>query len=103
MSQWHKVATEDDVNDGEPFVADVGDIPLALYRLNGEYFALGDICPHQGDVRLSDGYLVDDTIECPLHQSCFAIRSGKVLEPPAEEDVPSYPTRVENGAIYVEV
>jgi nitrite reductase/ring-hydroxylating ferredoxin subunit len=103
VSQWHKVASVDEINVNEPFVADVGEIPLALYRLDGEYFAIGDICPHRKTIRLSDGYLVDAAIECPLHQSCFSVRTGKVLKPPAKDDVASYPTRVEDGEIYVEI
>ena len=103
MSEWHKVATVGEVNPDEPYVADVGEVPLAVYLIDGEYFALGDICPHQGDIRLSDGYCAEGWIECPLHQSQFSVRDGKVLAPPAREDVPSYPTRVEAGAIYVEL
>ncbi|WP_205007826.1 non-heme iron oxygenase ferredoxin subunit [Sphingosinithalassobacter portus] len=99
--EWVRVAAESDVVEGEPFASEYGENAIALYRYEGTIFAIGDICPHE-DVRLSEGWLEGDRIECPLHQSCFEIRTGKVIEGgPAYEDVAAYDVRVEDGAVFV--
>lgn len=101
MSDWARVADASEIVDGEPFAAEWQEEPIALYRHEGTIFAIGDICTHE-HVRLSDGWLEGDRIECPLHQSCFEIRTGRVIEGgPAHEDVPSYIVKVEGGAVFV--
>lgn len=102
MASWHRVASADQVTEGGVLAVEVEGVPLGIYVLGNEYFALGDVCPHQGDVYLSDGYLEGETIECPLHQSCFSIRTGEHLSAPAEDDVVAYPVRVDGGELYVE-
>ncbi|WP_156679284.1 Rieske (2Fe-2S) protein [Sphingomonas profundi] len=102
MTEWTRIGRDEDVVDGEPFAAALDDgTAVALYRFEGAVYAIGDICPHE-DVRLSEGFLDGGTIECPLHQSCFEIRTGKVIEGgPAYEDVPSFDVRNEDGALFV--
>jgi len=101
MSDWVRIADESDVKDGEAFASEYDGEAIALYRYEGQICAIGDICTHE-HVRLSDGWLDGDRIECPLHQSCFEIRTGKVIEGgPAYEDVPAYAVRVEEGGIFV--
>lgn len=103
MAEWHRVASEDEIKEGEAFPVTLAGAAIALYRLEGSLYAIGNICPHQGDVLLSDGFVDGDKIECPMHQSCFDIRTGKVLGPPAQQDVPVYPVKVEDGAVFVHV
>lgn len=103
MSEWHRAAQATEVEEGTPCPVQVGATPIALYRIGGDIYALGDRCTHDPTVRLSDGFVDGDQIECPMHQSCFAIRTGKVMGPPAREDVACYPIRIEAGVVYVEV
>ncbi len=103
MAEWHRVASEDEIKEGEAFPVTAAGAAIAVYRLEGALYAIGNICPHQGDVLLSDGFVDGDKIECPMHQSCFEIRTGKVLGPPAQQDVPAYPVKVEDGAVFVRV
>ena len=101
MIDWTRIAHEADIAEGEPFASELGEEAIALYRYEGEIYAIGDICPHE-HVRLSDGYLDAGVIECPLHQSCFEIRTGKVIEGgPAYQDVDRYEVRVEDGGVFV--
>ncbi|HEX4737319.1 MAG TPA: non-heme iron oxygenase ferredoxin subunit [Allosphingosinicella sp.] len=101
MSDWVRIADESDVSDGEAFASEVEGEAIALYRYEGAIYAIGDVCTHE-HVRLSDGWLDGDRIECPLHQSCFEIRTGKVIEGgPAYEDVPAYAVKVEGGGVFV--
>ena len=98
---WVRIADEGDVVDGEPFASEYHGEAIALYRYEGTVHAIGDLCTHE-QVRLSDGWLDGDRIECPLHQSCFEIRTGKVIEGgPATEDVPLYAVRIEEGGVFV--
>ncbi|HSH89805.1 MAG TPA: non-heme iron oxygenase ferredoxin subunit [Ramlibacter sp.] len=103
MSGWHKACALEEVWEGAPLGLEVEGRPIALYRFGDEVHAVGDICPHQKDVKLSEGFLDGDTIECPMHQSCFHVKTGKVLGPPAREDLPVYPVRVDNGQVLVEI
>ena len=103
MSSWHKACALEDVWEGAPLGVEVEGKPIGLYRFGDEIHAVGNICPHQKDVKLSEGYLEGDTIECPMHQSCFHVKTGKVLGPPAREDLPVYPVRVEDGQVLVEL
>ena len=101
MTEWIRVADQGDVVDGTAFPADLGDREIALYRFDGEVYAIDDICTHER-VRLSDGWLDGDRIECPLHQSCFEIRTGRCIEGgPAWQDVRSYAVKIEDGGVFV--
>lgn len=101
MSEWVRVAALEDVVEGEAFPSERNGEAIALYREGAEIFVIGDICPHE-TVRLSEGWLENGAIECPLHQSCFEIRTGKVIEGgPAYEDVACYRVKIEDGAVFV--
>src|SRR5207244_12349825 len=66
----------------------------------GNVYATDNICTH-AYAGLSDGWLDGEVIECPLHAARFDIRSGKVLDPPATEDLKTYPVRIVDGEIQV--
>jgi 3-phenylpropionate/trans-cinnamate dioxygenase ferredoxin subunit len=74
--------------------------PIAVIRDGDEVFALRDVCSH-AEVALSEGEIVDGTIECWLHGSCFDVRSGKPTNPPAVQPVPTYRVKIEGDDIYV--
>lgn len=101
MTQWHRASALDDVWEGTPLAVSVEGQQIALYRFGSEVHAIGDLCPHQKDVKLSEGYLDGDTIECPMHQSCFNVRTGQVLSPPARENLPVFEIRIEDGQVFV--
>lgn len=103
MAQWHCAGALDDVWEGAPLAVTLGEAPIALYRFGDEVHAVGDICPHQKDVKLSGGYFDGETIECPMHQSCFNVKTGQVLSPPARDDLPVFKVRIEGGKVFVEV
>lgn len=101
MTGWTRIADESAIVEGEAFAAELDGAGIALYRHEGDVYAIGDICTHE-HVRLSDGWLEGDRIECPLHQSCFEIRTGKCIEGgPAWQDVPAYAVKIEDGAVFV--
>ena len=99
-SDWHRIAALSDLRESEPLAASLGDHPIALYRVDGMVYAIGDVCTHDF-ARLSGGFVEDGVIECPLHQAAFDIRTGQCLSPPATADLPIYEVRIDGDAVYV--
>jgi naphthalene 1,2-dioxygenase system ferredoxin subunit len=97
---WVRAASRGDLAEGEPLGAEVAGRSIALYDIDGNLFATDNICTH-AYARLSDGWLDGEVIECPLHAARFDVRTGKVLDPPATEDLKTYPVRVVDGEIQV--
>jgi nitrite reductase/ring-hydroxylating ferredoxin subunit len=95
---WHDVAPEGDFLKEIPKVVQVGEDRVAVFRLDDGFYAISDVCTHEYAL-LSEGFCEDGKVECPFHQACFDIRTGKVLNEPAEIDVETYPTRVEGGVV----
>ena len=102
MSQWHDVGPIGLVEEGEVAAVAAGGKPIALFLLNGKHHALHDLCTH-GEARLSDGFVEDGCIECPLHQGMFDICTGAPRKAPVTEGVASYPVRTLDGRIEIEV
>jgi 3-phenylpropionate/trans-cinnamate dioxygenase ferredoxin component len=97
---WIKVASRGDVASGEVIGIEAGDRSIAIYDSDGTLYATDNVCTH-AYACLSDGWLDGDIIECPLHAARFDIRTGKVLDPPATEDLKTYPVRVTGDDIEV--
>ena len=93
-----------DVADGEAHRFDVGEHRIALVRLSGDWYALGDRCSH-ADFSLSEGeVLVDEcALECWKHGSAFDLRTGEPQSLPATRPVPTYEVKVEGDEVWVEV
>ena len=73
---------------------------LAVYNVNGEFYATENFCPHRG-APLSDGVLCGHVIECALHGWQFDVRSGECLT--VEERIRSYKVKIEEGLVKIEV
>ena len=97
---WDAVAKVGDLAPGEMMYVEVGDDPVVLINLNGDFYALSDICTHQ-DASLSDGEIVGDEIECPLHGGAFDIRTGQPAAFPVVVPVETYRVRVAGDTVEV--
>jgi nitrite reductase/ring-hydroxylating ferredoxin subunit len=97
------VAAVADIPDGEGRAFSAGGRLVAVFNCEGELFATDDACPHGQNAKLSMGFVEEGRVECPLHQSCFDLRTGKVLTPPADADVRVYGLKVEVGRVWVDV
>lgn len=102
MTQWIDVLAADEVPDDDVVGVQAAGRDIAIYGVEGDVFATDNICSH-GNARLCDGFLEDFEIECPLHQGRFDIRNGKAMCEPLTEDIRSYPVKIENGRVWVEV
>lgn len=102
IMNWTRIAAVDEVEDdaGMPFKLDGRE--LALFRSGGEFFAADNVCTHQYAL-LTDGYVEDGCVECPLHQAQFDLRTGKPRCAPATQPIRIYPVKVEDEAVYVAV
>jgi 3-phenylpropionate/trans-cinnamate dioxygenase ferredoxin subunit len=75
---------------------------IAIYRTGaGEYFATDGICTHEAAL-LAEGFVIDDVIECPMHNGRFDFRTGKALGAPACIDLRTYPVKVEAGTVFID-
>ena len=102
MSAWYDVAGSDEILPGGYTVVDIDDVEIAVFNLEGGFYAIEDVCTHDGEV-LTGGPVIGDEIVCPRHGARFCIKTGAVTAPPAYEPVPIYPVRVVGGRVQVEV
>src|SRR5262249_1347016 len=99
---WQRVASRSEIAVDGVLGLDVDGSPVALYRLANEVFATAGICTHALAV-LSDSFVEDGKIECPLHQGQFDIRSGKALCAPATEDLRTYAVKLEGDDVLIDM
>jgi nitrite reductase/ring-hydroxylating ferredoxin subunit len=102
LENWQTVGSTSMVAPGECAGVVVCDKRLAIYFVNGEWFCTDNICTHQFAV-LTDGWLEDHVIECPLHAGRFDIRTGMGLSPPIVQDIKTYQVRVQGESVQVNV
>ena len=100
MSDWINVALVKDFPECERIVVALGDVRIVVFNLNGEFYAIEDICTHDGG-ELASGEVEGDEIICPRHGARFCIRTGEVTAPPAYESLDTFPVRVEQGMVQV--
>ena len=90
-----------DLPDGEAVRLDL-DRPVVVFNVEGELYALDDTCTHQ-DASLSEGWVEDCQVECPLHAATFDLRTGAPSGPPAIVPVRTHAVSVVDGNVVVHV
>ena len=101
-ARWCRAGAASALAPGDAARVAVGSHRIAVFNLDGAFYAISDICTHE-HAHLSDGYVDGETVECPLHQALFHIPTGRVLAAPAVESVRTYPVRVRDGVVEVRV
>ena len=97
------VGRAEDLPDGEALrITPAGAPPIAIFNVEGEFFAIDDTCTHQ-DASLSEGWVENCAVECPLHTACFDLRTGAALGAPAKIPVRTHAVHVEAGVIRIAV
>ncbi len=97
---WVEVAIAGDMDDEESIRVEVDGKSVALFFVDGTYYATDDLCTHE-EASLSEGYIDGATVECPLHQGVFCLKTGKALQAPVEKDVSILKVKVEGTKILV--
>lgn len=100
MAEWIDVTQASALLPGERVIIDLDDIRVAVFNLQGHFYAIHSECTH-ATFELDDAPLEGDAIVCPLHGARFCIKTGKVLCPPAFEPLKTFPVRVENGILQI--
>ena len=100
MDDFRTVAKVSEIRTGEMKLVDLDGEEVVIANVDGAFFAFGNECTHVGGP-LVEGELEGETVTCPLHASVFNVKSGEVLEEPAEDPVPTYEARVEGDDIRV--
>lgn len=100
MSEFKTVANTGDLAPGEMMQVRLGRKRVAIYNVDGEFFATDDTCTHE-EASLSEGVLYDDIVECPLHGAAFNVRTGEVEAFPAVLALQTYELQVVGDEIQV--
>jgi len=93
MAEWIDVKPAAELPAGKWQAAYVGGFKIAIFNIDGEFYAIENICTHDSG-ELSGGILEGDQIICPRHGARFSVKTGAVLSPPAYEDVETFAVRV---------
>lgn len=99
---WHKVATVSEVSSGSMKQVQVQGATILLANVDGDFFAMGDICTHE-HCELSSGILDGSSVYCPCHGGQYDVTTGEVLAPPPPAPEPTYKVKVEGSDVFVEV
>jgi nitrite reductase/ring-hydroxylating ferredoxin subunit len=102
MATRVELCNADDVAAGTAIKVETGDLILAVYNVDGEYYVTDDTCTH-GPGSLSEGYIDGDVVECNFHNGQFNIKTGEIVAPPCMIPIKTYPTSVEDGKVVIEV
>lgn len=102
MDDWIDIAASADFPPGTCRTIDAAGTPIAIFNVDGKYYAIEDLCTHEAET-LSRGRLEGCEIICPRHQARFSLISGAALSPPAYEAVATYPVRIADGMVQVSV
>lgn len=97
---WFLACKADELNADEPFSFKHEDKEIGVFFVEGNYFAIEDVCPHAYAL-LTQGFIEGRTVECPLHEAIFDIPTGKLESGPGCRNLKTYEVKVENDEVFV--
>ena len=100
MSEFERVASVEEIDPGGRLSIFVDDVPALLVRVGDEFFAIEDVCSHDGQP-LTHGPVADCSITCPRHGAKFNLRTGAAMCMPAIEPIETFEVQVKGGAVFV--
>ncbi len=95
-----KVATTQDLQPGASLCVEVDGQKIALFNIDGNYYAIDDTCTHVGGP-LSEGEVSSTSVTCPWHGAQFDLETGNVLRAPAQQGVSGHKVLVEGDDIKI--
>lgn len=98
---WIRACSVDELDDGDALQLSTVP-PVAVFKVDGEYYALDDTCTH-GQSSLAEGYVDGDQVECAWHFAKFDIKSGAALTPPASIPLCTHKVRIDGPDVMVAV
>lgn len=100
MSEFVKVVGLDELPPGGKILAEIDGRAIALFNVDGSYYAIDDVCTHDGGP-LAEGELKGCEIQCPRHGARFDVRTGKALSFPAFEPVTVHSVDLRDDGVFV--
>lgn len=100
MSDWVDVIDASAMIDGEHIVVDVDGTNIVIFKLGKQFYALEDVCTHDG-AEIASGKIDGDEIICPRHGARFCIKTGAFKSAPAYENIDYFPVRIKLGRVQV--
>jgi len=102
MSEFVKVATIDEIPVNGSKLVEVDNVRVALFNLNGEIYAIEDVCTHDGGPLVEGEIVNGHEVRCPRHGARFDIRTGAALSLPAFEPTNTFAVRIEGKDVWIE-
>ena len=102
MADYVKVATTNEIEPGKARLFDVKGKPIALFNVDGQFFAVDNACTHRGGP-LAEGEISGHDVTCPWHGARFEVRTGELVGPPAQQAVACDGVRMTDSDIEVEL
>jgi 3-phenylpropionate/trans-cinnamate dioxygenase ferredoxin component len=97
---WHLVCAEGEIDLDDALRFERGGEVYAIFHTASGYHATQGLCTHE-QANLADGFIDDDYVACPKHNSRFHIPTGKATRIPAKVDLKTYPVKIEAGKVYL--
>ncbi|MBE1445810.1 MULTISPECIES: MocE family 2Fe-2S type ferredoxin [unclassified Paenibacillus] len=103
VTEWLEVCHMEDIELEDVIRFDHDDRTFAVYRTDkGEYFATDGYCTHE-KIHLSNGLVMGSVIECPKHNGRFDIKTGAAKRAPVCVDLKTYPVKIENDKVFIQL
>jgi nitrite reductase/ring-hydroxylating ferredoxin subunit len=102
LADFGMVAKTNEIEPGQARLVDVQGKQIALFNVDGKFFALANTCTHRGGP-LAEGEISGHEVTCPWHGATFDVRTGEVVGPPAQQAVAPYGVRVTESDVEVEM
>lgn len=101
-ADWLLVGPAADIDEEDVMPFDHGNETYAIYHTFDGFYATEGLCTHE-EQHLADGLVIDNIIECPLHQGRFDVRTGEAKSAPVCVDLKTYQVQIDNGNIYIQL
>jgi len=102
VAEFFKVAKASEIPPGGKKLVEVDFVPVAIFNVDGDFYAIEDVCTHDGGPLL-EGTLERDEIVCPRHGARFNVRTGQPLCMPAVEPIDCFEVKIEGNNILVSI
>ncbi len=102
MSEWISACGFDEIDDEDVKRFDHAGRTYAIYRVEDKVYASEGLCTHE-HVHLCDGLVMEHVIECPKHNGRFDIRNGQALGAPVCVNLKTFPAKVEDGKVLIQL
>jgi nitrite reductase (NADH) small subunit len=97
--QDYRIAGLKDVREGEAFLAGIAGEKISLFKVDGEFFAIGNVCSHQHFSKLHEGEVNGFVVTCPMHGWSYDVRTG--VSTNASGRVKSYEVVIRGNEIFI--